>query len=79
MKKFENLGRRLTKEEKRNTLGGNPPEDSEYCCMLYCSEGTTFLGKVSIGNNCGSNPPEVCRQFYPTTTVVACACGQQNW
>lgn len=74
--------KKLERNEMKSLKGGlyEGGGGGEYCCMLYCYDANLeYLGKVSIGNTCGSNPPEVCRNFYPTTANVACACGQQNW
>ncbi len=34
MKKFENLGRKLSKEEQKKIIGGNYGGD--YCALVYC-------------------------------------------
>jgi hypothetical protein len=76
-KRFEHLGKILNKEEQKVILGGEVPE---FCCMLYCYDsGFSYLGKVSIGNECGTNPPGVCQSFYPSAANVACICGIQDW
>ena len=58
MKKFENLGRTLSKAEQRKILGGAEPKDNS--CNTYCGSGSgvtctdTCTNSVDAGN--GSNP-----------------------
>ncbi len=55
MKKFENLGRMLSKTEQTKIKGGNPPEEGGPACKTSATT-CTFLtpgGNVYTGN-CGS-------------------------
>lgn len=36
MKKFENLGRMLSKKEQKNLMGGNPPDEGGTIRTGYC-------------------------------------------
>lgn len=43
MKKFESLGRMLSKDEQKKIMGGNPPDDGGGACtcnFFYISSGT---------------------------------------
>jgi len=57
MKKFENLGRMLSKEEQRHILGGNPPGGGVTCktkCFKWngseMDEGTCSKKTQTIGD-----------------------------
>lgn len=57
MKKFENLGRKLSKEEQKNILGGNAPgpdcpdgESNYNCCLEWNNEDPD-----SQEDSCGAN------------------------
>lgn len=57
MKKFENLGRMLSKEEQKMILGGDAPEGGSNggYCNCYCGDGQTFSDPTRLDGCCTSN------------------------
>ena len=74
MKKFENLGRMLSKDEQRKIKGGNPPEGGTHCsnsnttCRYYES-GTGY-----VNGHCETNSANQCVCKSQNSSVVWSEC-----
>lgn len=70
MKKFENLGKSLNKEEQKKIFGGNPPGEggtNGAYCNCYCGDGQTFSDPTQLDGCCNSNESCLTRCNAQTT------------
>lgn len=66
MKKLENFGRKLSKEEQRNLMGGNPPDEGGTIRTGYCIN--------SVG--CWHYQTPVYHSTCQTDIAIYCSSGQ---
>lgn len=71
MKKLENLGRKLTKDEQKKIIGGNPPGGGNTPCA-----GDTVVCHVDEVNNI----TYTCHtDLYPDGSIKECCCGHSAY